>query len=200
MKSKPSLEESHEIIRRIMKERGATYLSLGRELNFRHEKLATAVKCTTGVTPTTIKMRKSIARALGLDPAEVWSPEYLEYEGRKSYETGPYAVAPASKLSAEVWQKLPPRMRVRALCKDKRIDLAFLQEKYGVTYRVLTTAIYGSNSGDELRRKMAEDLGASPEHIWPDIYGVQTVQEVTEIAPEAGRSNLDAYYGFGCIL
>lgn len=200
MTSKPTAEQSHSLIRQIMKEQGATFPSLAKDLNFRHEKLASAVKCSTGVTPSTINMRKGVATALGLDPAEVWSPEYLEYSGRKTYETGPYAVPSASKLKPAAWEKLPPRMRVRALCKDKGIDLGVLQEKFGVTYRVLTAAIYGTKTADALRQKIADELGRPIEDIWPDIYCPKVVPvEIVAQTVEA-RSEMDAFYGFGNIM
>lgn len=200
MTSKPTAEQSHNLIRQIMREQGATYPSLAKDLDFRHEKLASAVKCSTGVTPATIKMRKKVAVALGLDPYEVWSPEYLEYSGRKTYETGPYAVPSASKLKPAAWEKLPPRMRVRALCKDKGFDLGYLQEKFGVTYRVLTAAIYGTKTADALRQKIADEVETPIEEIWPDIYSPKVVPAEAVAQTVESCSDMDAFYGFGNIM
>lgn len=197
MTSKPSIEESRKAIIDAMKSQGYNFTLLAKKMNVRGEKLAAAVKCTTGITPTTIELRKKAAETLGLDPYKVWNQEYLSYTRKRPTGDRSIKVKPADQLTEEEWDKLPPRMRVRALCQSKGITLKDLEKQLGVTYRMLTSAIYGAKEGYSLRKRISRALHHPMSEIWPDLHKPQPKAPAPSIQRASNSEEMDTFYGFG---
>jgi lambda repressor-like predicted transcriptional regulator len=199
MPPKQSIEASRQAIIDAMKARGHNFSTLSEELSVRGEKLAAAVKCSTGITPSAIKLRLKVAAALDLDPYEVWNEEYLTYVRRKSDGKRLIKVKAASELSKYEWSKLPPRTRVRALLIEKEMSLHDLQDELGVSYRMVTNAIYGAEESHDLRSRMSQILEYPIEDIWPDLYRTEE-KPTTYMQKAASSEQMDQFYGFGNFL
>lgn len=75
----------HEIIRAAMKQRDLDFSELAEAINEkRPDKVSLAVRCTTGNHRRSIEIRKKVAQALDLDPAQVWDEVYLKESQNKS--------------------------------------------------------------------------------------------------------------------
>lgn len=164
---KPSIEEAHDIIRNCMAENGLDYKKLAVEIGERSDKISTAITCSTGSVAHAVRIRMKVAKALGLDPVELWSEELLTPR-KRSYSKDPRSVVPASEYSKKEWEQLEPRFRIRAIARERNTSMPELADDLGVSYQTLMNSVYGRTVSDELRLEIAAILRVAYHHIWPE--------------------------------
>ncbi len=161
------IKRPSEVIRAALKQHGLTLRALGEQLGERPEKLSVAVKCTNGVGPKAIELRKKVAEVLGLDPYEVWDPVFMTPKIRQK---GGYSkLKRRMEMSEDEFEALSPKDKVRSILADFDTNVRELAELLDIPYSTLTSAIYG-NFNDDARKRVAEYLRVPPEDIWPDLY------------------------------
>jgi len=187
----------HEIIRAAMKQRDLDFSELAEAINEkRPDKVSLAVRCTTGNHRRSIEIRKKVAQALDLDPAQVWDEVYLK-ESQNKKQGGNHPIKPANKISKREWKTMSPASRVRALAAQKNITLEEIGKKFGVSYKSVTNHIYGITAKHEIRLGIAKLFAKKPEEIWPDLYSSLPDEDLdfNEIAEK--DPVLRAFWGFG---
>lgn len=197
MEQSDKLKQSHEIVREAMKRQGIDYATIAQRIGeARVDKLSVAVRCTTGVGPRAIEIRKKIAHALNLDPEKVWDKIYLQERPR---EAGGYSKAkPANTIPEAEWEKMAPSARVRSLLRQNDMTIQHLADMFGVTYRVMTNNIYGATASHEIRKEVAKLFGRKPAEIWDSLYGqsvVTTQKSLAEVLSE--DPTFETFLGFG---
>lgn len=198
MEHSDKLKQPHETIREAMKKQGVDYAAIAQRIGEpRVDKLSVAVRCTTGVGPRAIEIRKKIAHALNLDPEKVWDKVYLQERPR---EAGGYSKAkPANLISADEWAEMQPSARVRSLLRQHDMTIQQLAEMFNVTYRVMTNNIYGATVSHEIRKEVAKLLEREPAEIWDNLYGKladdNTKKSLDEVLSE--DPDFQTFLGFG---
>lgn len=197
MEKNDKLKQPHEIIREAMKQKRLNFETIAQLIGEpRTDKLSVAVRCTSGVGPRSIEIRKKIAHALNLDPEKVWDPVYLQVRPRGA--GGGTRVKPAYAISKKEWAEMAPSARVRALLRMNDMKLHDLAEILGISYRILTNHIYGTTANHEIRLKVAEMFKRDPSEIWDELYtkgevkASKTLEEVLEEDP-----NHSVFFGLG---
>lgn len=197
MEHTDKLKQPHEIIREAMKREGIDYATIAQRIGeARVDKLSVAVRCTTGVGPRAIEIRKKVAHALNLDPEKVWDKIYLQERTREA--SGYSKAKPADLISGEEWAAMTPSARVRSLLRQHDMTIQHLAEMYGVTYRVMTNNIYGATVNHEIRKDVAKQFGRDPAEIWDNLYGKTaevSEQSLSEVLAE--NPNFETFLGFG---
>lgn len=154
-----------------MRKQDLTYNEIASMIDERADKLASAVRCSTGVPPKAIKLREKIAVFLGLDPSDVWDSVFMTPRCRRSPRKMKTGRAISDRKRAEDhWASSTPSERVRSLLRGKEMQMDALAEALGLHYKTMTKAIYGLTVSDSTRHRIAEFLEEDPARIWPDLY------------------------------
>ena len=194
-KAKQESQSANEIIRTAMRERGLTYKDVADQLGEKYpDKLAVAVRCSSGLGRRSIELRKRIAELLSLKPDDVWDEVHLTIRARKP--TAGFSKAKFSwQWTDEEWATIPSRERIRSLLADIDLKLTDVAKILNIPYGTLTNAIYGKST-DDVRRRVAEVVERPIEMIWPDIYN-QPASKVSLRKAIAVNPGLTMFLGFG---
>ena len=182
-----------EVIKSLLKQNGLKLIDLANQLGESPAKLSLAIRCTNGITPTSIEMRKKIAKFFYLDPYKVWDAVFLTPKERKKGVKR--KLKRRIECSEEEWSKLLPNDKVRSILAESNLTLRDLSSILEMPYSSMTWAIYG-NYNSPARKKIAEYLKMPVELLWPDLHHIPK-EKVKLEALLKKRSDLRTLYGFG---
>lgn len=190
---------AYMIIREAMRNEGVTYADLAKRIGERKEKLSMAVRCSNGVGPRAIAIRRKIAKALMLDPKKVWDAIYLR-ERPPASKRGFRPVKPFSEATGAEWEAMSPRERIRSLLADQESDLTSLAKSMDINYRVLTNSLYRDTVSDDRKEAIAQYLGCRTSDIWNMSFIDHNSQNTKSLeAVLAANPTMTMFFGFGCL-
>jgi len=197
MSSSGNVKKAHEIIRAAMKERGLDFTAMAALIDEpRVDKLSVAVRCSSGTGQRAIEIRRKIARALDLEPENVWDKVYLEQ--RKVERTGYKKAKFARDIKPAEWATLSPAERVRALAAERDLSLVHLAEHFGLPYKNFTNHIYGTLTNHEVRLAVADFFKIHPSKIWDKKYAAPEKSATVPLEDQiTANPELEVWLGFG---
>ncbi|WP_299083429.1 helix-turn-helix transcriptional regulator [uncultured Ruegeria sp.] len=193
MKNNTTPEMAAKVIKTLLKQNDLKLLDLAKQLGESPSKLSLAIRCTNGVTPKSIEMRKKIAKFFDLDPYEVWDAVFLTPKERKKGVTR--KLKRRFEYSEKEWSELLPNDKVRSILAEFDMTIRDLSSILEIPYSSVTAAIYG-NYNSPAREQIAEYLKMPVELLWPDLHHIPP-EKVNLEALLRKRPDLRTLYGFG---
>lgn len=193
MKNNTTPEVPADVIKNLLRQDGLKLRDLAEELGESASKLSVAIRCTSGVGPKPIELRKKIAKFFDLDPYEIWDASFLT--PKKKEKGGNKSVKRRIEYTEEEWTDLAPKDKVRSILVEFDMTMQDLSSILKIPYSTMTAAVYG-NYNSAAREKIAEYLKTPAENLWPELHD-KTPSKVNLTTLLKKRPDLRTLHGFG---